>query len=472
LRFLENNPPLVELKSAIQSLKVRRPVAVDLFAGAGGFSLGIEQAGFDVLVAVEYDPIHACTYSFNFPLTQVLCADISNVTGEIIQRAACRSWFAHQGKDAGRWRHGDAENVNESFSASESWDGQIDLVFGGPPCQGFSIMGKRNLDDDRNNLIFHFYRLVIELHPRYFVMENVPGMTAGEHKNLLSQLIGKFEAAGYYVQKEILNAANFGVPQKRRRLFLIGTRVSNSYSLVPSTQYPAPTVRDAIADLPDIDDFPELKTSDEVLLSRSQLLSLNEKSSPYVQMLRFHPNIGDSILGTQYLDTNPQSPIQNFSYPRLWNPQLLTSSMQTQHLDSSKIRFAKTLPGELEAISRLRRLDINGLCHTLRAGTDYSRGSHTSPRPIHPVLARVISVREAARLHSFPDWFRFHQTKWHGFRQVGNAVPPLLAQAIGEKLITALEIVPFAPQKFLELGNTQLLRLTFSGARNYWKVEK
>ncbi|RUR73266.1 DNA cytosine methyltransferase [Chlorogloeopsis fritschii PCC 9212] len=501
MRFLENNPPLVELKSAIQSLKVRRPVAVDLFAGAGGFSLGIEQAGFDVLVAVEYDPIHACTYSFNFPLTQVLCADISNVTGEIIQRAAGRSWFAHREKEAGTedWgtrrqgedtcvrrfpplskvsvdketrRHGDKGSLNESFSASESWDGQIDLVFGGPPCQGFSIMGKRNLDDDRNNLIFHFYRLVIELHPRYFVMENVPGMTAGEHKNLLSQLIGKFEAAGYHVQKEILNAANFGVPQKRRRLFLVGSRVSHSHSLIPSTQYPAPTVRDAIADLPDIDDFPDLKTSDEVLLSRSQLLSLNEKSSPYVQMLRFHPNIGDSILGTQYLDTNPQSPIQNFSYPRLWNPQLLTSSMQTQHLDSSKIRFAKTLPGELEAISRLRRLDINGLCHTLRAGTDYSRGSHTSPRPIHPVLARVISVREAARLHSFPDWFRFHQTKWHGFRQVGNAVPPLLAQAIGEKLITALEIVPFAPQKFLELGNTQLLRLTFSGARNYWEVEK
>ncbi|MFH7025184.1 MAG: DNA cytosine methyltransferase [Heteroscytonema crispum UTEX LB 1556] len=535
---------MVGSKSKIQNPKSkipRRPVAVDLFAGAGGFSLGIEQAGFDVLVAVEYDPIHACTYAFNFPLTEVLCASASHVTGEMIKQAASRSWVAHREEDGsggqGRpvWTTGVGCGGQEEFPPSpplslppsSSWDGQIDLVFGGPPCQGFSIMGKRELEDDRNSLIFHFYRLVIELNPRYFVMENVPGMAAGEHKNLLLQLVSKFEAAGYDVQKAILNAADFGVPQKRQRLFVIGAqqelgvRRSQLRAGVPPVEqtgveelevknffgrlsgcHPkqnAVKVKDAIIDLPDIDNFPELVTSDEVLLSSTQLQQLQENSSPYVQMLRSHPSMegqgGQGGQGGKEGQTNkeefassspltPSSPpsphpplspspfsIPNFSYPRLWNPQLLTSSMQTQHRESSKNRFAATLAGELEPISRLRRLNSQGLCHTLRAGTDYNHGSHTSPRPIHPTLARVISVREAARLHSFPDWFRFHQTKWHGFRQVGNAVPPLLAQAIGAKIIAALDCVPFAPQQPLSLGDIQLLRFVPLKARDYWGVK-
>ncbi|MBW4445745.1 MAG: DNA cytosine methyltransferase [Spirirestis rafaelensis WJT71-NPBG6] len=500
-------------------IEYRRPVAVDLFAGAGGFSLGIEQAGFDVLVAVEYDPIHACTYCFNFPLTEVLCADVSKVTAEAIKQAANRSWILHHksgevGRRLGDKGTGGQGGQDEFYSPlsppspcpplSPSWDGQIDLVFGGPPCQGFSMMGKRELEDDRNSLIFHFCRLVIELNPRYFVMENVPGMAAGKHKAMLSHLINNFEAAGYHIQKGILNAADFGVPQKRRRLFVIGTQqesgvetrviasvqklgVNNSFvTLLPSdaklnnvtgqNAYGV-TVGDAIADLPDINDFPELANSDEVLLSKEQLQQLQEKSSSYVQMLRSHPCMRQEDKETRGQGdredkeekvTSPPPP--NFSYPRLWNPQLLTSSMQTQHQENSKIRFEKTFPGELEAISRLRRLDINSLCYTLRAGTDYLRGSHTSPRPIHPTLARVISVREAARLHSFPDWFRFHQTKWHGFRQVGNAVPPLLAQAIGEKIIGALCVVPSSPQQPLKLGDTQLLRFTPSQAKDIFSL--
>ena len=453
---------------AIQSSKTkvaRRPVAVDLFAGAGGFSLGIEQAGFDILVAVEYDPIHACTYRFNFPLTEVLCADISTVTGDEIRQAAFRGWINHRQHCFVDALFAASRRVDTLFR-SQHWDGQIDLVFGGPPCQGFSIMGNRELNDGRNHLIFHFYRLVKELNPRYFVMENVPGMAAGEHKKLLLELISKFEAAGYCVQQRILNAADFGVPQRRRRLFIFGTANSalekKELLGVFSTKAYV-TVEDAIADLPDIDDFPELRTTDEVLLSPSLVLSLNQKCSSYVQRLRYSANVVDALF-----TASRREDCRNFSYPRLWNPLLLTSSMQTQHRESSKMRFAKTLPGELEPTSRLRRLDLKGLCHTLRAGTDRSRGSHTSPRPIHPTLPRVISVREAARLSSFPDWFRFHQTKWHGFRQVGNAVPPLLAQAIGERLIVALEVEPFVPLRVLELGDTQLLRLTLLQARNYW----
>lgn len=423
----------------------QRPVAVDLFAGAGGFSLGIEQAGFDVLVAVEHDPVHAATYAFNFPLTTVLCADASTLTGEAIRKAAYRAYTSHHP------------------SSDQGWNGQIDLVFGGPPCQGFSIIGKRLVNDERNSLVFHFYRLVTELNPRYFVMENVPGMATGNHQTWLRQLKTLFRKAGYKVQVGVLNAADYGVPQQRKRLFLIGTQVGGDSVFLPKAQVskisgesfppkPCVTVGDAIADLPDLDNFPELKTTDEVLLSASTLLQIKQKTSFYAQILR-----------------GELSEDNNFSYSRLWNPQLLTSSMQTQHNEKCISRFAKMLPNQREPISHLRRLDVNGLCHTLRAGTGHERGSYTSPRPIHPTHPRVISVREAARLHSFPDWFRFHQTKWHGFRQVGNAVPPLLAQAVGRQIVASLGIMPSVSQEPLELGDIQLLRFDRSEATHYWK---
>lgn len=414
----------------------RRPVAVDLFAGAGGFSLGIEQAGFDVLVAVEYDPVHAATYAFNFPLTEVLCTNASTLTGEKIKEAAYRGWASHH-------PHSNRE-----------WDGQIDLVFGGPPCQGFSLMGKRLVNDERNNLVFHFYRLVTELSPSYFVMENVPGMVVGEHKTLLQQLKTQFKTAGYLVREQILNAANFGVPQKRQRLFLIGVQ-----ALEKPPDFPTPpaihsiTVGEAIADLPDLDNFTELLKTDEVLLSKSQLHEMNQKASRYTTLLR----------SSAFKDTD------NLSYPRLWNPQLLTSSLRTRHTEKSIQRFEATAPNKQEQTSRLQRLDLNGLCPTLRAGTGSEKGSYTSPRPIHPILPRVISVREAARLHSFPDWFRFHQTKWHGFRQVGNAVPPLLARAVGRQIVAVLSVIPSVPREPLKLGDTQMLRFDRSKSIQYWQ---
>ena len=238
-------------------------------------------------------------------------------------------------------------------------------------------------------------------------------------------------------------------------MFLIKAQVSKLVSKITCESFPPKlcvTVGEAIADLPDLDNFPELKTTDEVLLSASTLLQIKQKTSFYAKMLR-----GES------------SEDNNFSYSRLWNPQLLTSSMQTQHNENCISRFAKMLPNQREPISHLRRLDIDGLCHTLRAGTGHERGSYTSPRPIHPTHPRVISVREAARLHSFPDWFRFHQTKWHGFRQVGNAVPPLLAQAVGRQIVAALGIMPSVSREPLELGDIQLLRFDRSEATHYWK---
>ena len=443
------NQNFLSMKSSFpKSWKSRRPVAVDLFAGAGGFSLGMEQAGFDVLVAVEYDWVHACTYSFNFPLTTVICDDISQVSVETIQKSAYEGFLKH-------YQH---------EPTISPWDGNIDLVFGGPPCQGFSVMGKREVADIRNSLIFEYFRLITQINPRYFVMENVPGIVNKDNYPLLSKLIAKFETAGYSVEKHLLNAVDFGVPQKRRRFFLIGNRIggtniTNSKNIFTPPKIPIQQVcvQDAIADLPNIDNFSQLQYTDEILLSPHQRKFQESKCSFYAKTLRSHPL-------NQCFNTSP-----NFSYNRLWNPFLLTCSMQTQHRETSKIRFSKTIPGELEKISRFRRLKLDGFSHTLRAGTDKNRGRHTSPRPIHPTLSRVISVREAARLHSFPDWFRFHQTKWHGFRQVGNSVPPLLAQAIGEQIINSMEVKPFKYQNFLSLGDVKLLRFSPSQAESYWK---
>ena len=437
-----------------ESLNSRRPVAVDLFAGAGGFSLGMEQAGFDVLVAVEYDWVHACTYSFNFPLTKVICDDISHVTAETIKKAASEGFKKHQ-----RHEH-KYQNKHEHNKIIPTWNGNIDIVFGGPPCQGFSVMGKREITDTRNNLIFEFYRLITVLNPRYFVMENVPGIANKNNFPLLSTLISKFEAAGYSVEKHILNAVDFGVPQKRKRLFLIGSKTTSKNIFHPTeSEKLKVTVKDAIADLPNIDNFPQLQQTDEIQLSRHHIKKQESKCSLYAKILRSSP----------FNKTFPTPP--NLSYPRLWNPFLLTCSMQTQHRETSKTRFLKTIPGELEKISRFRRLQLDGFSHTLRAGTDKNRGRHTSPRPIHPTLPRVISVREAARLHSFPDWFRFHQTKWHGFRQVGNSVPPLLARAIGEQIITSMQVKPYKYENFLSLGDVKLLRFSPSQAENYWKKQ-
>ena len=139
------------------------------------------------------------------------------------------------------------------------------------------------------------------------------------------------------------------------------------------------------------------------------------------------------------------------SYPRQWDLNLLTSSMRTIHTDISKRRFVDAEPDKAEPISRLFKLSPDGICNTLRAGTDLSRGAFSSPRPIHYSHQRVISVREMARLHSFPDWFRLHRTKWHGGRQVGNAVPARLAYEVASQILKGLQVEPTRPKKKIKM---------------------
>ncbi|MFN9406829.1 MAG: DNA cytosine methyltransferase, partial [Dolichospermum sp.] len=160
----------------------------------------------------------------------------------------------------------------------------------------------------------------------------------------------------------------------------------------------------------------------------------------------------------------------NYSYQRQYDHNLLTSSLRSKHSPESMERFASTPHGKIESISRFHKLDPHGLCNTLRAGTPSNKGAFTSPRPIHPFIPRCITVREAARLHSYPDWFRFHPTKWHGFRQIGNSVPPLLAQAVAEEIIQVLDIKSSQPQGIKDLGDISLLTFDMSAAAKYFGV--
>ncbi len=263
----------------------------------------------------------------------------------------------------------------------------------------------------------------------------------GAHKSFLIEIVETLTALGYEVVQpyQVLNAADHGVPQDRKRLFLLATRRGQAMPSYPEGAARV-TVQDALGDLPDADQFDELLSSDHVVAKLG-------RRSDYVRRLR-----GEIVDPT------------DFSHARHWNPRLLTSSTRTAHTELSRRRFRETQPGAIEPVSRFLRLDPAGVCNTLRAGTDSARGAFTSPRPIHPYLARVITVREAARLHSYPDWFRFHATKWHGFRQIGNSVPPLLARAVASRLIAAMSLRPQVPAEVWALGGEEALNFTMADA--------
>jgi DNA (cytosine-5)-methyltransferase 1 len=407
-----------------------RPIAIDLFAGVGGMSLGFEQAGFDLAAAVEIDPIHCAVHKFNFPKCAVIPHSVKNLTGDDIRRAA---------------------NIG---------DRSVDVVCGGAPCQGFSLIGKRALDDPRNALVGDFVRLVRELDARSFVFENVKGLTLGRHRKFLDELIMEFEQVGYdVVEAKVLNAVSYGVPQNRERLFLLGVKQGEKMPLYPPavTAHPsrpnvlqlptAPTCHDALQDLPDAEQFPQLCTTDEV-----ENATWGAPGS-YAKEMRCLTNAA-----------------WHFGFQRHWEPKLLTSSLRTDHSMISRRRFADTSQGSVEPISRFFRLGADGVSNTLRAGTDAARGAFTSPRPIHYLYPRCITVREMARLHGFPDWFRFHTTKWHGARQIGNAVPPPLARAVASQVLFALGFTPTKPSDSLTLGDTGLLRMDMGQAARHWGV--
>jgi len=235
-------------------------------------SLGFEQAGFDVVLSVDADGHHVAVHQRNFPNHPSLCTSVVDLT---------------------------ADRIFEAIGGRT----EIDLVCGGPPCQGFSNMGLRDSQDARNTLVDQFARIVAEIRPKVFVMENVPGMATGTTKPILDRVIEFFEGAGYTITKpvRVLDASDFGVPQRRKRLILLGVRndlgVTLDYPSGPRPGQPSrPTVWEAIGDLPDVFGHDELFKSDEADYDK-------EPESAYAEVAR--GRLADS---------------SDFSPPRQWRP--------------------------------------------------------------------------------------------------------------------------------------------------------
>jgi DNA (cytosine-5)-methyltransferase 1 len=207
------------------------------------------------------------------------------------------------------------------------------------------------------------------------------------------------------------------------------------------------TVQDAFEGLPSPSNYPELKFRDSVRLNAGDTALRRNTNGEYARRM-----------SSLEKDGNDKSRL------RSWNRLELTNSLLTNHGTETIKRFEATRCGNTEPVSRYFKLNLYEPARTLRAGTGRERGAFTSPRPIHPIEPRTITVREAARLHSFPDWFRFNTTNWHGHRQVGNSVPPLLARAAGSLIARSLGHAPVRGWRATEHQDVSLLRMTIGSA--------
>lgn len=307
--------------------------ALSLFSGGGGLDLGFHEAGVEVVACVDNDPEACKTLRHNRP-----------------------DWTVHE-IDIRKYQP----------------DVEADIVIGGPPCQGFSTAGKGDPNDPRNYLWREYLRIVAAVRPRAVLLENVAGMTIRKNRHHLRAVCTELEKLGYRVTQDVLNAADYGVPQIRKRLILVGVR-DGCPSLPAPTTTVHTTVREAIEDLIDVVD-PEI------------------------------------------------------------------NQVPNRHAPHVVERWSKLAYGELDPRYRRARLHPDKPSHTIRAGGGYGpRGDHLAGfhPPIHYARPRQLTVREAARLQSFPDSWIFCGSKTAQGRQVGNAVPPRLAKALAEHLLKCI----------------------------------
>jgi DNA (cytosine-5)-methyltransferase 1 len=341
-----------------------QPQIVDLFCGCGGFSLGAHRAGLAPTISFDNDPILTSSYTANFPATKLVLATLRTVTGADIKRMLGRS---------------------------------PDGIFGGPPCQAFSDMGHRRINDPRRNLLRHFFRLISELKPGFFVMENVRGLGYSDARVFLDESLDLVPSRYKILGPLVLDAKDYGAATLRPRLFVIGYDPERcdpiTLSDIDAKKLAPATVRAAIGDLVNAEMISAIDGFDTWKISRPG------RPSSYAANLRS----GDGIF---------------------------TGHLGTVHTDEVKARFSKLLPGRVDSVGRHPRLSWDGQCPNLRAGTGKDKGSYQAVRPIHPDEHRVITVREAARLQGFHDAFKFHPTIWHSFRMIGNSVSPIIAEAI------------------------------------------
>jgi len=373
---------------------------VDLFCGAGGLSAGFEKAGFRAVYAIDNEPAAIETYKFNHPDCKALCSDIEKIRAEDIFEAAGTE--------------------------------KVPLIVGGPNCQGVSLRGKRNPNDPKNKMFSHFHRLIDEVKPDWFLMENVPGLLHKHNRQLASDIFQAFEEIEYRCGADVLLAADYGVPQLRYRLFLIGNRVGAPLAF-PTPTHSCPfeklglddtifsqfrretpswrTVQEAIADLPAIENGGGAET-------REGFFKSSPASNDFLKWCRQ----GEKDLFNHVCHKTNDYNI-NF----------------IKHIPQGK--NWKSIPIEIRP-PRFKRVALKD--HT----TTYGRLSWGMPaRTItcyfnnitcgaftHPEQHRGISIREGARLQSFPDSFRFFGPLARQYRQVGNAVPSLLAFHVAKTL--------------------------------------
>ena len=409
----------------------RRGVCVETFGGWGGLSLGIEQAGFDVSVSVDVEPVNAAIHEYNFAYGRSVCADLfEDQTAEI--RRNLPGGTEIDAMAMGR-------DVDSIFGPPK-----IDLVSGGPPCQGISAIGRRDPNDPRNKLMDSFIDHGTRLESRYLLMEQVPTLLQPQNLEHLDHLRELLHSRGYsMVDPQVLRAIDFGVPQRRERVFLLIHRNDQVAPAYPQPTHgpdpdlllkPTPTVDNAFDGLADADDY-------DVLWNRDWAeVGLPAPSSWY----------GRVMTG---LENDPE----DLSYRRPHRANVMTCSQRTRHDPTSIERFLQTAPGKSEPISRRHRLNPDGQSLTLRAGTNADRGSFTAVVPIHTKGSRVVTAREAARLHSIPDWVQLSPTKIWAYRQIGNSVPPLLGRAVARSIAEAAGIQPAQPNETIDYGDASLL---------------
>lgn len=366
-----------------------QPKVIDLYAGAGGLSLGATRAGFTVSAAVELDKFAIDSHTKNFPYVAHLDNDIAKLSG------------------------------NELLVRAGLMKGELDGLIGGPPCQGFSTMGKRQLDDTRNDLFGHFMRLVNETRPAFFLAENVPGILNEKYDDIRKAAFACLPKRYVTLDPITVKANHYGAPTTRTRIFFFGYDPSKMADMTvsdfePGSNIELTKVREALHGLPK-DIFPNWKADAD-----------QGWSSTHVEMV--------SAFLHKVTNAVPLGVGNNSALEIYMEKRIVSGCIGTIHSPEVEKRYRDLGYGEQDAISKSIKLNPNGFCPTLRAGTGSDKGSFQAVRPIHYSRPRVITPREAARLQGFPDWFLLHRTKWHSFRQIGNSVSPI----VSEHLLSAI----------------------------------
>lgn len=343
---------------------------IDLFAGVGGLSLGFEMCGFEVVLANEYDASIAEAYIKNRHNPNMIVADITKLP------------------------------IKETFS---KYRGCVDVVVGGPPCQGFSAKGKRKSINDPRNFLFRYYvDVVATVFPRYFVMENVPGLLTTEDGFFKKELMELFAGLGYTLSAEVLCAADYGVPQNRKRAFIIGKRECSRPVRMPPKHTSRTSIWEAISDLSFLNSGEGQEVQEYQIAPRTKYQKNMRKNS---KMLYNHVATNHSAVALERMSLIPPKGGKEFLPPEHHTKSIYSGTWE--------------------------RMDADDVSVTITTRFD----TPSSGKFTHPFLNRAITVREAARIQSFPDAFHFFGNKSSQMKQVGNAVPPLLAKAVAECIL-------------------------------------